>query len=309
MKPGVSNSHSVLVAGHPQRHRRIHQHAEDAHDEAYDHRPPTTLGVQPLEEDAEEEDDEDRRRQISLNGLQILVETAGVFQDGQPGQGDQHHDARGDSARPHDLVLRGLGFPLPVEVDRKERRASVEDAGQRAHQGGEQTGNDNAAQPLREHVQDHQREGPLRRGTAGLAPWTIAANSGTLPDLAKRERDQTGNDEQVDGKQLQEGGKDAAPPGRLFVRRAQGPLHDVLVGTPVPEADHRGANRHRQPGEAVVEVPCLTHDIARRILVQHRRPGPIHTLGDERFPKVEHVGPAGLAEIVPADAQSLPIAQ
>ena len=113
-EPGVIDrlpeSRELLEA---HRHGRVDQHAEHTEDEAHDHRPPAALGVEPLEEHAEEEDDEDRRGQVALNLLQVLVEAVGSLDDGDPRQGDQHHDDRGDAARADDLaagVALGLHF-------------------------------------------------------------------------------------------------------------------------------------------------------------------------------------------------------
>ena len=120
--------------------------------EAHDHGPEAALGVQPLEEHAEEEHHEDRRRQIALHGLQVVVEAVRALITGNPGQGDQHHDDGGDAARAHNLVLRWPGLPLLIEVHGEERRAGVEHAGQRAHQRREQPGHHDAAQPGRQQV-------------------------------------------------------------------------------------------------------------------------------------------------------------
>ena len=105
---------------------------------------------------------------------------------GNPHQGDEDHDGRGDAAGAHDLVLRGLGLPLVIEVHGEQRRAGVEDAGQRAHQGGQQAGHDDPPQPRRQHVLDHQRErglGLMRDGGAVRA--TMTSSPGTLPLLAR----------------------------------------------------------------------------------------------------------------------------
>ena len=83
------------------------------------------------------------------------------------------------------LVLRGLGLPLLVEVHGEERGAGVEHAGQRAHQRREQPGHHDAPQARRQQVLDHQREGGLRLVWDRLAVGaTIAASAGTLPLLA-----------------------------------------------------------------------------------------------------------------------------
>ena len=56
------------------RHRRVDHHAEDAQHEADHHRGEAALGVEPLEEHAEEEDHEDRRGQVALHRLQVFVQ-------------------------------------------------------------------------------------------------------------------------------------------------------------------------------------------------------------------------------------------
>ena len=79
-----------------------------------------------------------------------------------------------------------LGLPLLVEVHGEERRAGVEHAGQRAHQGREQAGHHDAAQARRQHVFDHQRERRLcLLGIDLPSASTNASRPGTLPLLAR----------------------------------------------------------------------------------------------------------------------------
>ena len=61
-----------------------------------------------------------------------------------------------------------------------------------------------------------------------------------------------GQDEDVERQELQEGGEDRPAPGLLFVPRRQGPLDDVLVRAPVPEADDGRREDHARPGEVGV---------------------------------------------------------
>ena len=78
-----------------------------------------------------------------------------------------------------------LGPPLLVKVHGEQRGAGVEHAGQRAHQGREQAGHHDAAQPGRQQVLDHQREGGLGRRADRLAVGADHRSSpGTLPLLA-----------------------------------------------------------------------------------------------------------------------------
>ena len=96
------------------------------------------------------------------------------------------HHRRGDPPGLHDLLLRGLGLPLLVKIDGKERRTGVEHAGQRAHQGREQSGHDQAAEAGRQQVHDHHRESRLGLGGHRLAVGpTIGARAGTLPLAAR----------------------------------------------------------------------------------------------------------------------------
>ena len=87
------------------------------------------------------------------------------------------------------------------------------------------------------------REGGLGLVGTGLPSAPRSGQFRHLAALGQGKADQARDDEQVDGKELQEGGEDAAAAGDLLVRGAQGPLHDVLVGAPVPQADDRGADR------------------------------------------------------------------
>ncbi len=103
-----------------------------------------------------------------------------------------------------------------------------------------------------------------------------------------------------DRQQLEHPGEDAPAPGFGLVPGAQGALHDVLVGAPVPEADDRRAEEHSRPREVGVEVP---RDPVR---LQHRRPGPVHPLRNDRLPQVEEIGIEGLPESSPAPESRQP---
>ena len=115
-----------------------------------------------------------------------------------------------------------------------------------------------------------RRPGPA---SGSAAVGTAAVSAGHLAALDQGEADHAGDDEQVRREQLEEAGEDAAAAGDLLVRGAQGALHDVLVGAPVPQADDRGADGHAQPGVVAVEIPGLFDDLAGGVLLQHRRPG------------------------------------
>ena len=71
---GVADRISLGVATeHGQGDGRVDEHAEEPQDEAHDHGPKAALGIQAFEKHAEEKDHEDRRRQIALHGLQVVV--------------------------------------------------------------------------------------------------------------------------------------------------------------------------------------------------------------------------------------------
>ena len=154
---------AVLVARQPERDRRVD--GAGGRGPARSRRPSAAqaaLGVQPLEEDAEEEHDEDRRGQVALHALQVVVEARA--RPGSPGSrrarsAPSRWSRRGRS-RPAGACV-APGPQLLVEVHREERRAGVERAGERAHQRREQAGDHQAAHADRQHVLHHQREGRL----------------------------------------------------------------------------------------------------------------------------------------------------
>ena len=61
--------------------------------------------VQPLHEDAEEEDDEDRRGEVGLDALEVVVEAAAAADDRDPEESDEDHDPRGHAADPDEPLL------------------------------------------------------------------------------------------------------------------------------------------------------------------------------------------------------------
>ena len=87
-----------------------------------------------------------------------------------------------------------------------------------------------------------------------------------------------------------------------WLASAQGPLHDVLIGAPVPQAAHRRAEEHAQPGEIAVEVPG--HAAGASF---DRLPGPLHARRNQRLPQVEHVRPANLPQLGPAAQLDQPV--
>ena len=146
---------------------------------------------------------------------------------------------------------------------------------------------------------DHQREGGLGLCRIGFSVGTDdVLQARHLAAAGQGEADQARNEEQVDGKELEEGGEDAAAAGDLLVGSAQGPLHDVLVGAPVPQADHRA--QIAMPSQGKLPLKYQAHaDLAFSFT---GCPGPFHAGGNQRLPEVEHVGAANAAELAPAAA-------
>ena len=181
-------------------------------------------------------------------------------------------------------MLRGFRAQFLVNVHGEQGGAGVEHAGQRTHQGGEQSRHDDAAQARRQEMLDQQRESSLstRRGLAGLGVIDTG-QCGNLAALGQRKANQAGDDEQIDRKELQETRKNGAATGHLLIGRAQGTLNDVLVRAPIPEANDRRANGHAEPRELRVEIPGNPG----RFL--DRRPGAFQARRDERLPEVEHL--------------------
>ena len=75
----------------------------------------------------------------------------------------------GDAAGADKLMLCRVGPPLLIEIDGEERRAGVEDSSERAHQSGEQTGDDDAAESWRQKILNQHGKrslGDVRNGVA-----------------------------------------------------------------------------------------------------------------------------------------------
>ena len=77
----------IRIPEQAQRDRRVHEHAEEAEGEAHDHGPQAAFGVEALPKDAEEKDDKDRRRQVALHRLKIVVQAARSLNDRNPQSG------------------------------------------------------------------------------------------------------------------------------------------------------------------------------------------------------------------------------
>ena len=287
---------ALLVAGEAEADRRVDDQPEQPHRRPDEQRRERARAVQALHEHAEEEHGEDRRPDVGRHALQVLVEAARALDHRDPGEADQHHHDGRDAADPHQLRLRRAGPELRVEVDREERRAGVEHAGERAHEGGEQPGDDDAAHAGRQDVAHHQRERRLRRRRHHLAGRRIDEHrqARALAGLGQRQRDHARDDEDEDRQQLEEGREDGAATGLRLVGRAERALHDVLVGAPVPEADDRRAEQHAQPRVVAVEVP---RDAAGFL---HRRPRAFEAGRHQRLPQVEHLRPEHRPQLAPA---------
>src|SRR5262249_27547839 len=106
----------------------------------------------------------------------------------------------------------------------------------------------------------HHRKRSLGDSWNGLAVRTDQCSElRDLAALSQAKADQPRDDEQKHRQQLEEGSEDAATPGDLFVGSPQSALYNILVGTPVPEADDWGAEEHSQPRIVPVEIPGLLH--------------------------------------------------
>src|SRR6185295_6816553 len=122
-----------------------------------------------------------------------------------------------------------------------------------------------------------------------------ADHGGELGDLAalgQGKANQPRNNEEVYGKEFEEGGEDGTATRIGFVLGAERALYDVLVGAPIPETYHRRTEKHSEPWEVVVEIPGFSDDRARGIGLQHRGPGALHAGRNHRLPQVEHLGSA-----------------
>ena len=254
--------------------------------------------VDALDEHAEEEHAEDRRRQVALHALQVLVQAARALDDRDPREADQHHHHGRDAADPHQLRLRRAGPELAVEVDREQRRAGVEDAGQRAHERGQQSGDDDAA-----HARSAARAAPSAEtppAPAAGSTWPSGPTSIDKPgdpgrSCASASAIMPGMMKMNTGSSLRKAAKMVPRRASRLVRRAERALHDVLVGAPVPEADDRRAEQHAEPRVVAVEVPRDAAGLLAPAPTCPRRPA-----GTSGFHRLNISGPSTVAQLAPA---------
>ena len=199
-------------------------------------------------------------------------------------------------------MLSGLGAELLIQVHREERGRGVECACHRAHERREQSRHHDAANARGQQILHHEGKRRLS-GLSDHVPLRIhyGAEPRDLAGLRERECDQAGYDEDEHREQLQVRGENAAAARRALVLGAQGALHDVLVRTPVPQADDRRAQQHARPRVAAVEVPG---DAAGFL---HRGPRALHPGGDDGLPQVEQVRVEHPAQLVPAAEPRKPV--
>ena len=76
-------------------------------------------------------------------------------------------------------------LPLLVQIHGEERGTGIEHARQGSHQGRQQSGHHDAAQPGRQHVLHHQREGGLHLVLYRLAVDDQRSSPATLPLFAR----------------------------------------------------------------------------------------------------------------------------
>src|SRR6266581_8548807 len=114
--------------------------------------------------------------------------------------------------------------------------------------------------------------------------------------VTDRARDQ----KKIDGEKLEEGGKNAAAARDGLIGSAEGALHDVLVGAPIPEPNDGRAEEHAEPGEIAVEIPSFPHDLACGVGLHDRGPSALDAGGNQRLPEIEHVRAAPVAELTPS---------
>ncbi|MEZ5366729.1 MAG: hypothetical protein R2748_31410 [Bryobacterales bacterium] len=119
-----------------------------------------------------------------------------------------------------------------------------------AHQRRDQAAYDDAL-----HTGGQQRRDQQREGGVGIRQVELAL-------LAEREGDHAGHEEDEDRRELQVAAEDRSAARLALILARQHALDDVLVRTPVPEADDGRGEEDARPGEGGV--------FGRANQVQHR---------------------------------------
>lgn len=161
--------------------------------------------------------------------VDLIVEAA---DEGDPGDGEDDYDAGGYAADVDEFRLARVGVELFVDIHRDQCRTRVEDAGEAAHEGGEEGGYHEALEAGRQEASDEERVGVV----SGDFVW---------PDRFGAE---AGKDEDEEWEDLEGGAEEGAFAGVFDAFGRQGALDDDLVCTPVPDAEDEGADGGANPG-------------------------------------------------------------
>jgi len=225
---------------------------DHAEHEAAAQGPDSACGVDAFPEEAEEEDRCDGRRQVALHALEVLIEAAArdFGHDGNPDHAQSHDHGCGDASDGQEVFFRLSRAQLFVDVDSEEGGAGVEERGERAHEGGEQARDDQAADAGRQ--QELHEGGKDQVAVDGHAARNLLHGEGDDAFLVHGPADHAGDEEDQDRPDLQQAAKHRTAPGGGEVLGGERPLDDVLVGAPVPEADDGGGDENAEPGEARV---------------------------------------------------------
>ena len=159
-----------------------------------------------------------------------------VFDYQYPADAGEDDDSRGNTADDHFRFAGGIRIPFAVEVHGEQRRGRIELGAERSHQRHDHAAGHHATQTVRQDLRHHRG---VRRVAAGLEIGTGR--------LGERKGDHARHQEDEDRRELEETGQDRAAPGFLLVTTRQHALDDVLIRTPVPEADDGRTGQNRQP--------------------------------------------------------------
>ena len=230
----------------------VGKQAQHTDDEATDETPFTCLWRNLLREDTQREHGHHGGSQQRLDALQIAVERIHRHHHGHPSQTQQHDNDGGCTAYEHVVSLALTFLHGLVEVLGEQGGAAVEEGSQRSHEGADEADGDDTLHTHGQHLLHHAGKGGV--GVAQVELSVLGQGSGN----------HTGDKEHEHGEQLEVTGGDGTTAGTLHhfhialtLLLTKHTLNDVLVGTPVPEADDRGTDEHHEAGILAVERVAL----------------------------------------------------
>jgi len=181
---------------------------------------------------------DDRRAQVRQHRLEIGPDVGKLEDLRRPEDRHRHENERHHAAGYHERLVGSLGPQLLDEVHRHHRRGRVERRVHARHDGGHQRGDNEPPDADGQQVEHERWENQVR----------VCGEHRILGSGVEQPPEEAGQHHEEDDGQLQQPGKERAPPSVVEVFSAQGSLHHELVRSPEIESQQEHPRQQAGPG-------------------------------------------------------------